>query len=98
MSKVLWEWISNVGSKARESTKAMSLAFVLLDFQHAGVREVSRTRTIYSTETHTSGFILNTFRYGKPVQFFPGEVLSVSDGEPREQVLQQSSEFSGEVG
>ena len=52
----------------------MSLAFVLLDFQHAGVRrraectrwsadmqqfrEVSRTRTIYSTETHTSDFIL----------------------------------------
>ena len=23
--------------------------------------EVSRTRTIYSTETHTSDFILNTF-------------------------------------
>ena len=26
------------GSKARESQKAMTLAFVLLDFQHAGVR------------------------------------------------------------
>ena len=24
-------------------------------------RDVSRTRTIYSTETHTSDFILNTF-------------------------------------
>ena len=52
----------------------MSPAFVLLDFQHAGVRrraqctrrnvdmqqfrEVSRTRTTYSTETHTSDFIL----------------------------------------
>ena len=24
-------------------------------------REVSKTRTIYSTETHTSDFILNTF-------------------------------------
>ena len=33
-------------------------------------REVSRTRTIYSTETHTSDFILNTFWNGKPVQFF----------------------------
>ena len=32
-------------------------------------REVSRTRTIYSTETHTSDFILNTFWNGKPVQF-----------------------------
>ena len=35
--KVLWEWIPNVGSKAREGAEAMSLAFVLLDFQHAGV-------------------------------------------------------------
>ena len=33
-------------------------------------REVSRTRTIYSTETHTSDFILNTFWNGTPVQFF----------------------------
>ena len=32
VSKVLWEWISNVGSKAREIVKAMSLAFVLLLF------------------------------------------------------------------
>ena len=38
VSKVLWEWIPNVGSKVRESAEAMSLAFVLLDFQHAGVR------------------------------------------------------------
>ena len=58
-----------MGSKAREAAKAKSLAFVLLDFQHAGVRrrayctrrsvdmqqfrEVGRTRAIYSTETHT---------------------------------------------
>ena len=27
-----------MGSKAREGAEAMSLAFVLLDFQHAGVR------------------------------------------------------------
>ena len=55
---------SNVGSKASESAKAMSLAFVMLDFQHASVKrrayctrrsvdmyqlnEVSRTRTSYS--------------------------------------------------
>ena len=38
VSKVLWEWIPNVGSKARESTKAMALVFVLLDFQYVGVR------------------------------------------------------------
>ena len=40
MSKVLWEWIPNGGSKAREGAKAMSLAFVSLDFQHAGVRRI----------------------------------------------------------
>ena len=38
VSNVLWEWIPNVGSKAREGSEAMNLAFVLLDFQHAGVR------------------------------------------------------------
>ena len=38
MSKVLWERIPNVRSKARESVIAMSLAFVLLDSQHVGVR------------------------------------------------------------
>ena len=34
-----------MGSKAREGAKAMSFAFVLLDFQHAGVR-----RRVYETE------------------------------------------------
>ena len=38
VEQVLWEGIPNVGSKAREGAKAMSLAFLLLDFQHAGVR------------------------------------------------------------
>ena len=33
-------------------------------------REVSRTRTIYITETHKNYFIFNTFWNGKPVQFF----------------------------
>ena len=32
-SKVLWEWIPIVGSKARESAKAESLVFVLFDFR-----------------------------------------------------------------
>ena len=41
VSKVLWERIPNVGSKARESAEAMSLAFILLDFQHAGVRRLT---------------------------------------------------------
>ena len=35
-----------MGSKARESTKAMSLAFVLLDFQHVGVEK----SVVYETE------------------------------------------------
>ena len=30
-----------MGSKAREGAKAMSLAFVLLDFEHAGVRRTA---------------------------------------------------------
>ena len=38
MSKVLSESIPNVGSKARETAKATSLAFALLDFQHPDVR------------------------------------------------------------
>ena len=97
VSKVLWEWIPNVRSKARESAEAMSLAFVLLVFsQHVGVRrrayctrwsvdmqqfrEVSRTRTIYSTETHTNDFILNTFWNGKPVQFFQERSCVVMTG------------------
>ena len=33
-----------MGSKAIEGAKAMSLAFVLLDFQHAGVKEESSVR------------------------------------------------------
>ena len=33
-----------MGSKAREGAKAMSLAFVMLDFQHAGVKEERSTR------------------------------------------------------
>ena len=36
-----------MGSKAREGVKAMSLAFVLLDFQHAAVR---RRAVVYETE------------------------------------------------
>ena len=59
-------------------------------------RELSRTKTIYSTETHTSEFIRSEM--GSQCSFLPGEVLSGGDEVPREQVLQQSSEFYGEVG
>ena len=74
-----------MGSKAREGSKAMSLAFVLLDFQHAGVRrrayctrrsvdmqqlrEVSRTRTIYSTETHKATLYLIRSETGSQCSF-----------------------------
>ena len=34
---VLREWIPNIGSKVSESAKAMSLVFVLLDFEHVGI-------------------------------------------------------------
>jgi len=62
------------------------------------LREVSRTRTIYGTETHINDFILIRSEIRSKYSFFPGEVLSGGGGVPRERVLQQSFEFSGEVG
>ena len=72
MSEVLWESIPNVRS-GQSKGKCERLAFVMFDFQLAGVRrraqctrqsvdmqqftEVSRIRTIYSTEKHTSDLI-----------------------------------------
>ena len=92
----------------------MSLAFVLLDFQRVGVREraqctsrsvdmqqfrdVSSTRNIYSTGTDTSDFIFKYVLTWEASVVFPGEVMSGGGGVPRERVLQQSFEFSGEVG
>ena len=74
-----------MGCKAIESAKAMSLAFVLLDFsmrvseeersvrdgvyRHVAVDGVIRTRTIYSAEIYTINFIFDMLRNGKPVQF-----------------------------
>ena len=56
MSKVLWEQIPNVVSKAREGAKAMSLAFVLLDFQLAGVRRRAQcTRRSVDMQQHAHG-------------------------------------------
>ena len=88
------------GSKAREGVKTMSLAFLLLDFQYVGVRRralctrwrVDYRKTIYSIETHTSDFILNTFWNGKPVQFFLQErfwvvVVRCQENEPCRKVL-----------
>ena len=53
-----------------------------------------------SIDTHTSIFILNyeSVLKWKASAVSPGEVLGGGDGVPREQVLQQSSEFSVEVG
>ena len=109
-----------MGSKARDGAKAMSRAFELLDFQHAGVRrrsvdmqqfgEVSRTRTTYSIYLIRSEmgsqcsfsrrgveWEASAFLKWEANAVFPEEVLGGGDGVPREQVLQQSSEFSGEV-
>ena len=42
-----------MGSKAREGAKAVSLAFVLLDFQHAGVRRRAKcTRRSVDMQEH----------------------------------------------
>ena len=38
--------------------------------RHVAVQRGNRIRTIYSIESHTSDFILNTFSDGKPLQFF----------------------------
>ena len=46
MSKTLVGVNSTVGSKARESAKTMSLAFVLLDFQHAGQCQKKSRRSV----------------------------------------------------
>ena len=51
----LYCWISSM----RVSEEERSVARWSVDIQQ--FREVSRTRTIYSTETHTSDFILITF-------------------------------------
>ena len=49
VSTVGWEWIPNLGSKARKGAKALNLAFVLLDFQHAGVSYVLQHYCHFST-------------------------------------------------
>ena len=42
-----------MGSKAKEGAKAMSLAFVLLDFQHAGVsKSLDRFAEVSSLSVH----------------------------------------------
>ena len=53
-------------------------------------REVSRTRAIYNTETHTSDFIFNTSEMGSQCSF-PGEVLSGGGRVPKERVLHSCS-------
>ena len=54
MSKVLWEGVnSKCASKARESTKAMSFAFALFDFQREGVRRRAYCTT-WSVDIYSS--------------------------------------------
>ena len=57
-----------MGSKAREGAKAMSLAFVLLDFQHAGVRRrawcTRRSIDKCNVPGRDEGSVLNGQDYG----------------------------------
>ena len=105
-----------MGSKARESTKAMALAFCIAGFsacgcqnksvvyetecRHVAVQKGKQNQNhSYSTETYTSDFIFNSdVLKWVASAVFPGEVLSAGGGVPKEGVLQQSFEFSGEVG
>ena len=48
MSKVLWESVPNVGSKARESVKAMSFAFVFWIFSMRVSEEERSVRSVHS--------------------------------------------------
>ena len=55
-----------MGSKAREGVKAMSLVFVLLDFQHARVRR--RVCVVYKTECrHAAGALQQSFEFSGQV-------------------------------
>ena len=51
-----------------------------------------------SKEERQATLYLIRSEMGSQCSFFPGDLLSGGGGVPREQVLQQSSEFSGEVG
>ena len=53
VSKVLWQWIPNVGAKAREGAEAMSLALVLLDFQHAHHKQMHISK-LHKTSPYTN--------------------------------------------
>ena len=91
----------------------MSLAFVLWDFEHAGIRrrakrarrgadmqefrEVSRTGSIYSMEAQACNFVFNALLNGKPVQLLQ-ERCRVVMTRCQEDVLQQGFELSREVG
>ena len=69
------------GVQSNRKCEATSLAFVLFDFQHAGVRrraqytrrgeDCGRIKTVYNIETHRirSDFTLNTFLNWKPIRF-----------------------------
>ena len=66
-------------------------------------REVSRTKRLIVLKHIQATLYLIRSEMGYVLKWeasavFPGEVLSGGDRVPREQVLQQSSEFSGEVG
>ena len=69
-----------------------------VEYRHAAVQRGKRGPEPFIALKHIQStlYLIRSEMGGQ--WFFPGEVLSGGDGVPREQVLQQSSEFSGEVG
>ena len=64
MSKVLWKWAQNVGSKERDKAKATSIAFVLLDSLftlHSQIALVTKAHQFFKLQTfQTSKFTFHT--------------------------------------
>ena len=64
MSKVLWKWAQNVGSKERDKAKSTSIAFVLLDSLftlHSQIVFVTKPHQFFKLQTfQTSEFTFHT--------------------------------------
>ena len=62
MSKVLWELIPNVGSKAREGVTAMSLAFVFSGFLACRCQNGEIMPLTEATDAVITGILLSIAR------------------------------------
>ena len=72
--------------RVSEEEKKKSRVVYETECRYVAVQREKQARTMYSTETHTSDFILNTVLKWEASAVFPGEVLSSGDGVPRERV------------